>query len=160
MAIGFISCKYISVLRMSCVDKLVERQQEVKEEVMLDIVDINDGDKDNECNEKNPRNEYLLRWTQALHGPSLSWLVCLTPSSPFLHPLHSLFVIVSLLLSWYHYLTILVSAMLENLTLYLCYCPLWCNYVSLVVDRAAVLAAFMNITGFSNAKTINLMFFP
>ena len=35
---------------MPCVRELVERQQEVKDEVMVDTVEINDEDKDNDFN--------------------------------------------------------------------------------------------------------------
>ena len=102
------------------------------------MVDINNKEKDNDCNKK---------ISMALF--KVHWCVCL----PSLHSLIFFF------LSWAHVLTIFVSAMIWTLTLYCCYCILECNNVRLFVDRSSVLAAFMTITGFSDAKNI-LMILP
>ena len=72
----------------------------------------------------------LIHLTSSLHGSLLILLMRLPTFSPFLHLLHSLFVLVFFVLSWAYALQILVSTLLENLTLHCCYCVLEWNNVS------------------------------
>ena len=87
--------------------RIIETEEEVKQEVMEETVHRNDVYKDNEWNKKISRYKHFLHWSSALYGPLLSWLVCLYPFYPFLHLLwlflwlfSSLYPDPMLLLSW------------------------------------------------------------
>ena len=66
--------------------------------------------------------------------------------------LHLLFVLVFLLKSLSHDPHILVYYLLETMTVYCCYFLIECNYTSPIVYSSNVLAIFIPITLFSDAK--------
>ena len=137
---------------MLYVHKLFESQHKFIEEVTEQMVDINDEEKDNQCNNKKSNIRRISSLINIISRPFFKLIDVFSPL--FCIILYTQLIIcacyIPVILSpldFNHF-----STLLETLTLQCCYCIPECKYVGPDIYISTVLAIFMPITRLSDAK--------